>query len=335
MNVGAVDTMTLRRTGRLARVVLVQYPMVILLVLVSVVFVSIEPGFATRFNVINVLKQSSYLIMLSMAQMTVLITRGFDLSVGNVISMISVASSLIMVGLLTNHSTSIGAAILVGCLAGLGIGVTVGAINGLVVAFLGVSPFVATLGMMGIALGIATTISGGFPVFDVPEQLMDVLSRASVIMVPVPIVVCVCVGAALYFVLNYITFGRSLYLIGSNPRAAYLAGIPVRRHTTMAYALCSVIVAIVALMLTARTGSGEPSLGGGLMLQSLMAAVIGGVSLRGGEGRVFYCVGGGLFVTVLSNGMNLVRVNSYIQMMVLGAVLIGAVIMDRVRAQMR
>ena len=319
----------------LVKRLMVQSFLAIVLVLTYVGFGLAEPQFHSFANLVNILKQSSYLVMLATAQMMVLITRGFDLSVGTVIGMISVAISLVMVAVLKGNPDAIAFAILLGCLVGLGIGFAVGAINGFVVAVLRVNPFVTTLGMMGIALGFASTLSGGFPVFDVPETLMDVLSRGSWIGVPVPIAVCTIVLAGTYVLLNRTVLGRSLYLLGSSERAAHVAGLPTRLHLACAYIVCSLIVAVVAIMLTARTGTGEPRLGIVLMFESLMAAIIGGVSLGGGEGRILHCIVGGLFVTILGNGMNLVRVDSNIQMIVLGIALIGAIFVDRFRTRIR
>jgi ribose transport system permease protein len=317
----------------MVKLLLVHGVLPIVLVLSYIGFGMVEPQFHSLANLVNILTQSSYLILLATAQMVVLITRGFDLSVGTVISMIGVASALTMAGVLENNPEAVTLAIFLGCLVGLAIGLGVGIINGFGVSILRVNPFVVTLGMQGIGLGFASTLSGGFPVFDVPEAFMNVFSRARWLGIPVPVLLCVMVLVAVYFLLNYTVLGRSLYLLGANPRAAHVAGLSMQLHLATAYIICSLIVAIVALMLTARTGSGEPSLGGGLMLDSLMAAVIGGVSLRGGEGRVLHCVLGGLFVTMLSNAMNLIRVDAYIQMMVLGVVLIAAIFLDRLRIQ--
>jgi ribose/xylose/arabinose/galactoside ABC-type transport system permease subunit len=329
------STVEVKTILALLKRLLVQSFLAIVLVLAYAGFGLAEPQFHSLANLINILKQSSYLVMLATAQMIVLITRGFDLSVGTVIGMISVASSLVMVAVLSSSPESVGLAILLGCLVGLGIGFAVGAINGFAVAVLRVNPFVTTLGMMGIALGFASTLSGGFPVFDVPETLMDVLSRGNWLGVPAPIAVCMMVLAGVYFLLRHTVFGRSLYLLGSNERAAHVAGLPTQFHLACAYVVCSLIVAIVALMLTARSGTGEPRVGVVLMFESLMAAIIGGVSLGGGEGRILHCIVGGLFVTILGNGMNLVRVDSNIQMIVLGIALIGAIFVDRFRARVR
>ncbi len=305
----------------------------ILLVLIYTFFSIVEPQFNSRANLFNILNQASYLAMLATAQLMVLLTRGFDLSVGNVISMISVGTSVGMVSVFRGDPGALGWAIAYGWVLAFAMGAATGFLNGLAVAYLKVSPFITTLGMMTVAEGFASTLSGGRPVYDVPERLMDLFSRGDILGVPVPVVVCLAVLAGVYVLLYWTKFGRSLFIIGSNERAAWVAGIPVKRNLVLTYVVCSLITGIVAFMLTARTGSGEPRLGGGLMLDSLMAAIIGGVSLRGGDGRILYCIVGALFVTMLGNGMNMIRVDSYIQMMILGVALITAVFIDGFRAR--
>ncbi|CAM5372258.1 Monosaccharide ABC transporter membrane protein (CUT2 family) OS=Eoetvoesiella caeni OX=645616 GN=DFR37_10280 PE=4 SV=1 [Eoetvoesiella caeni] len=126
-------------------------------------------------------------------------------------------------------------------------------------------------------------------------------------------------------------FGRSLYLIGSNSRAAAVAGVPVTRYVFLTYVLASLVVAVGAMMLTGRTGSGEPNLGGSLLLPSIAAAVVGGISLRGGTGGVGNAVVGALFISILSNGMNLIEINGYLQNIILGIVILAALYLDRFR----
>lgn len=294
-----------------------------------------SPHFRTWSNLINILQQSSYLTLLALAQMMVLITRGFDLSVGTIIGLISVAASMTMLAVLKNDPNGLAWAILAAWAVGLAIGLVAGAVNGLVIAYLGLSPFMVTLGMMGVGLGFASTISGGFPIFDVPEAYVNLFSRAAPLGIPVAVVICLIILVLVHLVLTRTVFGRSLYLIGSSPRAAHVAGLPTKFRLAGAYVVCSLIVAVVALLLTARTGSGEPRLGISLMFESLMAAIIGGVALTGGEGHIGHCIIGGLFVTVLSNGMNLIRIDSNLQLMILGSVLIVTIVVDRFRLRIR
>ncbi|HEX3983152.1 MAG TPA: ABC transporter permease [Acidisoma sp.] len=301
----------------------------LLLVVICGYFTIEQPRFIGPRNISNVMVQASYLITLSAAQMMVLIVRGFDLSMGTVLSATSVLLALIITAILHQDANATGLAVVAGVAGALGIGVLAGAVNGACVVFLKVNPFVVTLGTQGIAAGVAATVSGGFPVFGLPMRLTTVLSMGKVGGIPVPVIAAILILLVLYVILNYTVFGRGLYLVGSNPRAAIAAGLPSSSIVLGAYVLCSAVVAIVAILLTARTGSGEPNIGGGFMLQSIAAAVIGGLSLRGGQGTIYHCIIGGLFVTVLSNGMDLLQVDSFLQMVVLGGIFIAAVFLDR------
>jgi len=303
----------------------------LLMVVMELAVYALEPRVFSVRNVINVLNQSSYLVVFASAQMMVILTRGFDLSLGTTVSAVSVASALVMTGLAAAGAPD-GIGVTAGLIAGLGFGALVGLFNGFFVSWLEINPFVVTLGSLNVCLGLATTMSGGRPVFNVPDAFSTVLYNGSTIPgISMPLIIAVVVCAGLYFLLNHTIFGRSLYLIGNNPRAAYVAGLPSKRFLGMAYLLCSVLSAFGALMLTARTGSGEPNLGGSLMLESIAAAVIGGVSLQGGVGGIGAVIMGALFVTMLSNSMDLLEVGGYVQQILLGCVIILAIFLDRLR----
>lgn len=316
---------------RAATAQITRYALVIGLLVMELGFYIAEPLVLSPGNLLNIVQQTSYLAIFAAAQMIVILTRGFDLSLGTCVSTVSVASALVMTGMVAHDPNSLTMAIVLAIATGLGIGIAVGLFNGVCIAGLNVNPFIATLGSLNICFGISTTISDGRPVFDVPKTFSELLYSGTVIGVPAPVVIAVLILIAMYVLLNWTVFGRSLYIIGGNPRAAELAGLPGKRYLGLAYIVCSVLSAIGALMLTARTGSGEPNLGGNLTLQSIAAAVIGGVSLRGGIGGTLAAVIGALFVTGLSNGMDLARVDGYIQQIVLGCVIIAAIFLDRLR----
>ena len=303
----------------------------IFMVVMELAVYTAQPDVLSPRNVVNVLNQSSSLLPFAAAQMVVILTRGFDLSLGTAVSATSVASALAMVGLAAGGVPD-WIVVAAGLAAGLGFGALVGLFNGIFVAWLEISPFVVTLGSLNICLGLATTISGGRPVFNVPEAFSSLLyNGASIPGISIPLLLAAAICLFLHFLLDHTVFGRALYIIGSNPRAAYLAGLPTKRYLTLAYVACSLLAAFGALMLTARTGSGEPNLGGSLMLESIAAAVIGGVSLQGGVGGVIPVIVGTLFVTMLSNAMDLLQVGGYIQQILLGCIIIAAVFLDRVR----
>ena len=318
-----------QRRGLLGWLLVFNLPLLMIVMELSVY--AFEPRVLSLRNIVNVLNQSSYLFVFACAQMVVILTRGFDLSLGAAVSTVSVASALAMTGLAKTGSPD-AVVVAAGLAAGLGVGALVGLFNGGFVSGLAINPFIVTLGSLNICLGLSTTISGGSPVFNVPDVFSRLFYNGVLISgVSIPITIAIVIAAALYFLLNHTTFGRSLYIIGNNPRAARVAGLPSRRYLFMAYLVCSLLAAFGGLMLTARTGSGEPNLGGSLMLESIAAAVIGGVSLQGGVGGVGAVVFGALFVTMLSNSMDLLEVGGYIQQILLGCVIILATFLDRLR----
>lgn len=284
----------------------------------------LNPVILSARNLENILVQTSYLAIFASAQAVVILVRGLDLSLGTTVSLVSVSTALLM----TTLGLSPGAAVPVGILLGLALGAVVGLANGAGVAVGKINPFIMTLGTFYILMSIATTISGGFPVQNLPEGFVG-LARIEVFSVPLQIVVAVAVLGFLQWVLLRTYLGRALYLVGSNPSAAHVAGINVRRIQCSAFVICSVLAALGALLLTARTGSGEPNLGGDITLGAIAAAVLGGTRLKGGEGSVAAPVAGAVLVTVLTNGLNLLSVNGFIQQIITGLAILVALGLDR------
>jgi len=297
--------------------------------LLALGFGLVEPNVLSAQNIVNIVQQSAFLFVLTGAQLFALLVRGLDLSLGPAVSMISVAAAMTMAGLAGADGSNGVVAALAGVAVGLGAGLLVGLFNGIAVAVFRVNPFVATLGSMNICLGIGTSLSDGKPVFGIPAEFNVPAYNLTVFGMPIAILYAIALGCLIHFVLKHTVLGRSFYVMGSNPRAAVLAGWPHRRYLALAYVVSALLTAVGALLLTARVGSGMPNLGGGLSLQTIAAAVIGGVSLAGGRGGVESAVIGAFFVTVLSNGMNLVQIGGYVQMLVMGAIVIAAVVLDR------
>jgi ribose transport system permease protein len=295
-------------------------------------FAFLQPAMTSLANLENLLKQSSLLFMLAAAQLLVLIARGFDLSVGANVSVVSVTSCMVMVAISTDN---VGLSVASALVVALVIGCIIGAVNGFLIAYLDINPFVVTLGTMSIVTGVATTISNGFPVFGVPEAFSYVFNQARPLGLPAPFVIAILLAVLLHIVLTRTTFGRTLYLIGDNARATMVAGRNVKLHLFLAYTGCGAIAALAGLMMTAGTGSGEPNLGASLVLNSIAAAVVGGASLRGGTGSVQAPILGALLVTIVSVGMNLAQINGSLQSVIIGLIVIAAAfagtISDRVR----
>jgi ribose/xylose/arabinose/galactoside ABC-type transport system permease subunit len=295
----------------------------VLLIAAVAVFWLMEENFVQPRNATNIGRQLSFLLIVTMAQMLVLLTAEIDMSVGFTIALTSVVSSKIMV----DHG------VLLGLLAGLGVGLVIGLVNGVIVARFRVPSFIVTIGMGSIAFGLALQISSGSPISGLPASFTSALGNSNLGIVPVSLLIALGVFAVLYLVLNWTTLGRYFYAVGGGENAARLVGVPVFRTKVLAFVLCSVLTSLAGILLTARVSSGEPNLGGDLLIMSIAAAVLGGTSFFGGEGRLGLVAVGALFLVVLNNGMNLIRVSSYTQGIVLGVLLVTAVVVDRLRSR--
>ena len=295
-----------------------------------IVFGSLSDQFLTTQNFINLFRQSVYLILVSLGQMLALISGGFDLSVGTVLAITSVVSSMTMASL-SHAGVSVEWVIIFGCLAGLAAAVVVGAINGMGVSLFKVSPFIMTMGVQSIGFGFALYLTGGVPVSGLPGQFGDLFGFGDLMGIPAPVFICLIGIALVWLLMERTAAGRHLHAVGGNVRAAELSGIRSGRMLWMAYIICALLAAVSGLLLTARTGSGEANIGGTVALESIAACVIGGVSLRGGIGKTINVVLGAIFIVLVQNGMNIANIGSYLQMVVLGCLLIVAVITDQLR----
>ena len=302
-----------------------------LVVIAVVVFALISDNFLTGRNLTNVLRQSVYLTIVSLGQMFALLTGGFDLSVGTVLALSSVVGATVMATVYAAMPDAVVLAISLGVLAGVLAGTLIGVVNAVGIAFANVSPFMMSLGMASVGFGIALYMTGGVPVYGMPVEFGDVFGFGSWLGVPTPIWVAAVLTAALSVLLYRTRYGRYFYAVGGNAKAASLSGINVRAMLFATYVLCAAMAAVAGILLTARLDTGEANIGASMPLESIAACVIAGVSLRGGIGRLENVVLGALFIGLINNGMNLARIESYLQTVVLGALLILAVVADQVR----
>jgi ribose transport system permease protein len=302
-----------------------------LLAIAVVVFTALSDNFLTAENLVNVVRQSVYLMIVALGQMFALLTGGFDLSVGTIVALTSVVGASAMAGMAAAAPESAWLAIAVGCLAGIAAGTLVGVCNGIGVAAFNVSPFIMTLGIASVGFGIALYMTGGVPVYGMPPAFGEVFGFGRFAGVPVPVLVAVVVAALAWVLVNRTALGRYFYAVGGNVKAAHLSGINTRLTLFLTYTLCGLVSAICGMLLTARLETGEANIGASMPLESIAACVIGGVSLRGGVGRVGNVILGALFIGLVQNGMNLARIESYLQTVVLGLLLILAVIADQLR----
>ncbi|WP_422026433.1 ABC transporter permease [Roseovarius sp.] len=302
-----------------------------LLVAAVVIFALMSDNFLTARNLTNVLRQSVYLMIVSIGQMLALLTGGFDLSVGTVLALSSVAGAMAMAAIYAAMPEAVWLAIVLGCLVGVMAGTLIGVVNGVGVAFFNVSPFMMSLGMASVGFGIALFLTGGVPVYGMPIAFGDTFGFGTALGVPVPVLVAAVLIAVLYVILYRTPFGRHFYAVGGNIKAASLSGINTQGTLFFTYVLCAFFAAVAGMLLTARLDTGEANIGASMPLESIAACVIAGVSLRGGVGRLENVVLGALFIGLVQNGMNLARIESYLQTVVLGALLILAVIADQFR----
>lgn len=302
-----------------------------LLLIAAVIFTLAADNFLSGRNLLNVVRQSSYLALVAVGQMFALLTGGFDLSVGTVIALTSVVGATVMAAAYGAMPDALWLVIGLGILAGVLAGALIGLCNGIGVSVFGVSPFIMTLGMSSVGFGIALYMTGGAPVYGMPPAFAEVFGFGRLFGLPAPVIVTAMVIILAYILLNWTRPGRYFYAVGGNIRAAGLSGINTRLSLFLAYLICGIVAAIAGILLTARLDTGEANIGAAMPLESIAACVIAGVSLRGGLGRVENVALGALFIGLVQNGMNLARIESYLQTVVIGALLIIAVIADQLR----
>lgn len=303
----------------------------VLLLAAIIIFSLLSGQFLTAQNLVNLVRQSVYLILVSLGQMLALVTGGFDLSVGTILAITSVVSAMVMSNMFASNPEAVWTAIVLGSLCGILAGTTIGLVNGAGIAFLGVSPFIMTLGIQSVGFGLALYLTGGVPVSELPAEFGETLGFGSAFGVPIPVLVTLIYVVFFYVLMSRTVIGNHLLAVGGNAKAAALSGVNVKLTLLVAYLLCALATSVSGILLTARLESGESNIGGTVALESIAACVIAGVSLRGGIGRVENVVLGAIFIGLVQNGMNLANVGSYLQMVVLGILLIVAVVSDQVR----
>lgn len=294
------------------------------LVVLIVAFSLAAPNFISDNNVLNLLQSVAVIAVLSVGQTFVIITAGIDLSQGAVIGLSGVLGAGVM------GATGGVGSIILGIAVAVTVGLGVGLVNGLLTAFTRVPAFIVTLGTLSIASGIALLVTGGEPIYQLPP-VFNAFGTGALWVVPDIILVSVALAIFGQILLRRTRFGRSVYAVGSNPRAAALSGLPVRRNIVLVYVMSGILSAIGGVLLTAYVNSALPTAGANYELDSIAAVVIGGGSLFGGQGTVWASMLGVLLIGVLGNGTDLLGVSSYSQTVILGCVVIGAVFIDSFR----
>jgi ribose transport system permease protein len=301
----------------------------ILFVLLVVGMAAAEPRFYGLPNIFNILRNTAFLAVIACGQMLVIIVGGMDLSVGATAALVSVVTAEVMAGAVQNFDLSAGVAIGLGVLAGLASGAMVGLLNGLCSTLLQVPSLIVTLGTLSIVSGICLILTSGIPVYGMPPNFIAGFGRAFWWGVPASVYVAASLIALVLLIQRKTVAGTYLYAIGGNAPAAAVSGISARNYLVLTYVACALLASMTGILITAQMGSGQSNLGGDrLMLLSIAAAIIGGTSLRGGLGRADLVALSALFLSTLTNALNLLRINSKKELVVLGIVLVAAVAVD-------
>ena len=302
-----------------------EYAIVLILLLLVLFFSFVANFFFTATTFLTILRQVSITGIISVGMAFVIITGGIDLSVGSIAGVSSVTAALMMLG---------GMPIWLACLLTILISCIYGIINGLLVAKLDMPPLIATLGMMTALRGVAFIITDGLPVFGFSATYSN-FAKGTLLGIPYMVLLLVVIFAIAKIVLEKSVFGRYVYGLGGNAEATRLSGISIDSITVSVYALCGTLSGIAGLVLLSRTNSGQPSSGTDFEMDAITAVVLGGVSLTGGEGKLSLVMVGVLIMGVLSTGMLMCNINDYVQQLVKGLVLIGAVAFSSISQKVR
>jgi ribose transport system permease protein len=280
-----------------------------------------SPNFLTYTNLSSVVRQTAVINIMALGMTLVIIAGGIDLSVGSILAIGGLLGTMGM-----EHKMGIPAGMLIGIAAGTACGLA----NGAMITSLRINPFIVTLGTMGIFRGLSLIISNGLPVHDIPPAF-SFLGEGTLLRVPFVLWILLLCAVLMHVVLEHTRLGRYAFAIGSNPDAAFYAGVPVAFHTIAVYGIAGLLTGLAGMIEASRLMTGQPTGGQGYELQAIAAVVIGGGSLRGGEGSVLGTLIGAFIMGLLSNGSDLLGTNPYWQQVIIGAVIIMAVSFDELR----
>lgn len=290
------------------------------LVAIMVIFGLLAPDFLSQRNLLNILQQSSINACLALGMTLVIISGGIDLSVGPTAAIAAVISATLLVA---------GVPIPLAILAGLGIGVVCGLVNGVLVAYVGLQPFIVTLGTLSTYRAIALIYTGGNPVLGVPQGFRA-LFNGSLSGIPNSVVMVAVVALLAWVLLKKTPLGEYLLAVGGNEEAAYIAGVPIAVTKITAYVISGTLAALASMILIGRLGAAEPILGNLWELDAIAASAIGGASLMGGKGSVIGTILGAIILGSMRNGLTLMNVQAFYQLLATGLIILVAMMIDRV-----
>jgi ribose transport system permease protein len=290
------------------------------LVAIVVIFGLLAPDFLSQRNLLNILQQSSINACLALGMTLVIISGGIDLSVGPTAAISAVITATMLVA---------GVPIPLAIVAGLAIGAICGLVNGVLVAYAGLQPFIVTLGTLSTYRAIALIYTGGNPVLGIPPDFRS-LFNGSLIGLPIPVIIVAVVALAAWVLLKKTPLGEYLLAVGGNEEAAYVAGVPIAITKITAYVISGALAALASMILIGRLGAAEPILGNLWELDAIAAAAIGGASLMGGKGSVIGTILGAVILGAMRNGLTLMNVQAFYQLLATGLIILVAMMIDRV-----
>jgi ribose transport system permease protein len=287
------------------------------------------PDFLKLSNLEGVATQTAIYAIIAIGMTMVIITGGIDLSVGSLVALAAVSCAVLIRDVGGGHEAGV-AMVIVGSLVGIGICALAGVYNGFMVTAFGVPPFVVTLGLMLMARGLSFRLADGQSISLLSPAFLWI-GKGNLFGVPTPIVLTIALYIIAHVVMSRTVFGRYVYAIGGNREAARLSGVPVRRILLAVYTICGALAGLGGVVLASQLSAGDPKYGNMYELEVIAAVVVGGTSLMGGQGKIFGTLIGAFIIAVIKNGMNLTGVDPFNQMIVLGAVLTAAVLLDAVK----
>jgi len=289
------------------------------LLLIFAVFSFLAPSFMTGANFLNILQQSSINACIALGMTFVIISGGIDLSVGPTAAISAVVGALLM---------SAGISIPVALFGALATGMACGLFSGSLVAFAGLQPFIVTLGGLSLFRALALIVTGGNPIFGIPQEFRSVIN-GQFLGIPTTVVIVAIIAFLLWVVLNRSPLGEYILAVGGNQEAARIAGVPVTRTKITVYVLSGGLAAVAGMILVGRLGAADPTMGNLWELNAIAAAAIGGASLMGGKGSVFGTLLGAIILGALTNGLTLLNVQAFYQLLATGIIILVAMLIDR------
>ena len=289
------------------------------LILISVVFAWMSPTFLTAPNLLNILQQSSINACIALGMTLVIISGGIDLSVGPVAALTATLAAAMMVG---------GVPVPLALLGGLGVGAACGFVNGALIAWGGLQPFIVTLGSLSLYRALALIYTGGQPIFGLPNGFRA-LTNGTIAGVPNPVMIVAVLAVVAWVTLNKTPLGEYFMAVGGNPEAARIAGVPVTLTKLSAYMISGFMAAVAAMILIGRLGAAEPTMGTLWELDAIAASAIGGASLMGGRGSIPGTLIGCIILGTLRNGLTLLNVQAFYQLLATGIIIIVAMLIDK------